>query len=323
MKDFYMFKKFCMFTKLPVIGLCIVLIGCGGGGGSAPNTEDGRSAPLRITGFNGTDVATLGFSASEAAVGFADIMRIEVQTLLQAFSPMRESACASGSKTTSVVDADASSTLTAGDEVSIEYNDCVDSVIGGLTNGTLRLNVISSLGSGPSDYTVSGSLTLIDLSINAIEGLATLSSISEVLFSADSMSRSIVLEIESFVVAFAGVTERLMSAIIVKDHDLGTDRYILSIDGSADSESLGGSFTLETVIPFSGPFDSYPDQGFIEFGGGSNTAFRVSANDGSFFSGNTSFSIYYLDSNGDGIFEEGPVGFSWSHMVEGPLWDGP
>jgi hypothetical protein len=318
-----MFKN--MFKKLPAISLCIALIGCGGGGGSAPapNTEDGLSGPLTITGFNATDVATLGFSASEAAVGFADIMLIEVQALLQAFFTMRESACQSGSKTTHVVDADASSTLTAGDEVSIEYNDCVDSVIGGLTNGTLRLNVISSLGSGPSDYTVSGSLTLIDISINAIQGLATLSAISEVLFSANSMTRSIVLEIESFVVAFAGVTERLMSAIIVKDHDLGTDRYILSIDGSADSEFLGGSFTLETVIPFSGPFDSYPDQGFIEFGGGSNTAFRVSANDGSFFSGDTSFSIYYLDNNGDGIFEEGPVGFSWSHMVEGPLWDGP
>ena len=110
-------------------------------------------------------------------------------------------------------------------------------------------------------------------------------------------------------------TEGLQDFEFTKQLSYETGRYSLSVAGQIDSQLLGGTFRYDGTHGLGGYFDTYPEQGQLEFVGRDGARFRVVPSAGT---DNDKCTID-LDEKGTGDFSP-IVRPAWTELVQGFLW---
>ncbi len=274
--------------------------GCGGGGGSAgfvskPVTISSTNAPkvaansALISGaMNGTSSAGGGVSAasvSPATQGMRmnainaiiehQIMRVggvlgsgQTSHALAAPQILSGTPCTGGSGTYLVETLSSTS-------VSITYTDCVDSTTSGTANGTLLFSSLSI----PNATSASGQISTSDFSVNDGQHVYALNGSAHFTDSMPSTTDTFTMSGGPLVINIDGAKNTLSGFTMSLVEDQNTLAYTTSLDGSLDSDALGGHVTIDTTTAFQGVNidQNDPESGIMVVRGDSNSRVTVTA----------------------------------------------
>lgn len=322
--------------------LASLFSGCGGGGGGSAAAP--AASPAALTSGNMTAAAQVAVAAaflpiesSQELTGVQTITESKLFSFARAqmgklpaymanaaanssstgvVASLTVNCTISGSMTVTVNDMDSDGVPSAGDSVSITFNNCVES------DGTLSGSIIFVINaiSGTSDtypysedVTVTyGNYTLTNAQSSAsINGSMKLSvsRTDQYAFTASVSTPSLTVS-----ASYGGVTRSLT----ISDYSATTTRtpdptyvYLTShtITGSVTSSALNSqtiSFTTPTGFVDRGT-DVYPSTGVMAVTGASNSKLRITA------ISNTEVTEE-LDADGDGIYEVGPTTVNWNTL---------
>lgn len=196
--------------------------------------------------------------------------------------------------------------VSPGDSVSLTANGCADG--NSVVNGTITL-VINRFSIGPSGipFDFSASVTIAGFSIaegsetSAVNGDMTIS-----LASKDGVTTTTGLSGNSISVSFNGDTSSLFAFAFNTTVNDSNGAYTLSSNGTVDAAELGGAVTFQTVVPFQGVGEAYPDSGEMLITGADNSLIRLVVID----SVNVRLDV---DADGDGNFE-GMINTTWAAL---------
>jgi hypothetical protein len=319
----------------------LLLAGCGGGGGSSTDTPVALAPTVTINSSNQNTVAratldggqALGTSqaldtsdraSAEAANATPALVRgsaiqMAVQRAVHAgFTPQRNAAilsaakpaatttqtytCASGGNfSVSVNDADNNNALTAGDSLTITFNQCRESATESM-NGAMVFT-INSVAAATSTNT-QFSATLAFQHVTVVVGQYTAGINGSVTVSANITSTTSQLTIaigsDGLVATSAGggysdsITYDPGMQIAMSSSSTSSS---VSLNGSFSATSLGGRVSVQTTAPIvQAAADLYPSSGQVIVTGVSGSKLRMTA------LSNTQLRLE-LDSNGDGTYE--------------------
>lgn len=252
-----------VLTWLMVVSLAACGGGGSGGGGSGSGSSGGSNGnPVSFGTLAMTqgepDIVGLAPAGAEAALSLAQAFADEVIRFASP-SGIAERDCGSfGFVTISFADSDTSFSLSAGDTVTLDYDDCVSGTVNGRMTGLVTvaieaLDASAERASVSATAAIDGVLSVIDARTPTtpvdVTGAFSLE------FSLDDVERLVVEESQNRAFSFsvAGVTESLSAfsisrTVIPRGSDGGFGRYRSELDYSLvyDSDLLGGSATCET-----------------------------------------------------------------------------
>ena len=312
--------------KRTTTSLCIpllLLVGCGGSGGG--NGNGGNNPPtvgLDITGHNALEVSQVAYQAvvssgdvaalagssgltasaggSLAKGGAPAHFKGTLPTLVQKipFGPTTLPCAVSGSLTISG-DLDNPLTLTEGDTIRADYDNCDDGV-GEVIDG--RLDFIVDAFSGDiltGVYNLTMTMDLINFRSTSAtdvlmvdgDGTATLNNLQAPYVEASVSGNSLTSDMN-------GVSQSLTLYSSAQTLDAGVEPapYTMIASGTLDSSELSGVISYTTTVMFEGLGNDYPNTGELFVDGGDSSA-RITAID----SVNVQIEI---DADGDGMVDE-------------------
>ena len=310
------------------------LVACGGGGGSDGGgdtaTTSASVVPLRLTDTNASQVAAAAFKSAESVLLLGLMAANHVQKVARNGALTFDLACSDGINfgklRYTLVDADGNGRPSAGDKVTVQYDNCPeallnqDSMVGTLT---IRLSSVTDAAQGA----VAGSVDFGDGirgAVNQALGETWLGSlnfsrtvsvlrdeISVNASAADDLRRKFT-SVASLGVARGtdGYARPAMTRVLQRD----TARASMTASMHVFSETLGGSFDLSMSPELGAYLESVPDSGRVNVTGANNARITLSANPAP----GAITALLALDANGDGQAESTtPV--KWSDIAQGFL----
>lgn len=314
----------------------ILMAGCGGGGGGGGGTNPpppGGDTRAAITSDNAIIVAALGNAFLESYVQLTLSSLDNVFDLAdtgQLSANMTCSAFSSGG-TMTLLDNDGNGTISAGDRVELDYDNCLQSSLGDFVSG--RVNVdITSLAIG-DDLSATGNIVIripADLEFESGDGAPvlvsgayrvsfTVTSTLENLDISTSGADSLRIILSDGVTSF---TETAQQVAITRRISGGA--YTISGSFDVNSDTVDGTFGCSVTDNLVGDLTQFPTAGTLACTGLGSSRVRVVANT----SGGITTEV---DPEGDGTFVNAgivPDGNGlWGDYVEGQLFgrqiDGP
>lgn len=294
-----------MFAGLvPLLSVSVLLCsGCGGGGGGSSGGF--VSGPVAVTSANARKVAAdstqvggaLGGTSSGSGGGAAPAsahtatpdasvwraLELQVNRINGSSPPARSlpgMVTAQGLRTTFSCTSNGGTTgnyvidETSSTSETITYTNCFDSVSGDTLNGALSVSGISFDGATFTGHMSTGNFTVIDATHTyVLSGSADISDVTQTTTDTFTMTGG------PLTITVDGASNTLSSFTIVFTEDLSVSRYTTSIDGTMDSQALGGHVTLDTTVPFvSANIDGdNPSAGSMLITGANNSSVRVTA----------------------------------------------
>lgn len=315
---------------VPIFTALLLAAGCGDSG-SASSGNNPPSAAMAITSANALNTTQVSYEAALLSGDFTDIVgdagltasapggfsktngRIAVANKLTSylsmvpFGPITSSCAVSGSVTLSGNLADPT-TLTAGDDFAIDFDNCNDG-LGEVINGALDFTVSSFSGDflgGLYDLTMAAELTAFQVTVgndvitSSGDTTVTLNTIDAPFVSASLSGNSMRTDLNSS----SEVLTNFMSAQTF-DGRVSPAPYTLTASGTLDSTQLPGSVQYSTPVTFIGFDTDYPTSGeFLVTG--DNSSARLIALD------NVNVRIE-IDTNGDGAVDE-TINTTWAEL---------
>lgn len=324
-------------TLIILLAASLSLSACGGSGGSAPVASP--DASLEITTANAMQVAQVAYEAAldnqqlSDAGGFviggsggpvatnngeqANLFKATSKVALVPI-PTEIIACAiSGSRTVNGDIADPfTPTLTAGDFVQVEHEDCDDG-FDEVTNGIVRADIDAFSGDFLGElFNLTMTLTLTDLQVSTFENQSTtptdmINSNGALTLSIDTTSFPFVSTStsgNSLVIASNSSSESLtnFASMFTIDGNIAPAPYTSSSSGTLDSTQLDGVIRYSTPVTFAGLGADFPDSGefLVE---GSNSSLRLVADN------NVDVRIL-VDLGADGTIDQ-TINTTWAELV--------
>lgn len=287
----------------------------------------GESQPFATTGGATTAQSA---AATRAALRAGALQSVVRRGLAAAFAPQRSAAIASatraagaagstdpcavsGSVTTTLLDADASQSLSKGDSLTVTFNQCndADAVMTGVMTFTL-----SSVGStAANDVQFGGTLSFVQVSATSSTGSSNINGSVGVDVAITSSSFQLAITVGGSALTVASSAPGYLDTIVYEQGMqltiAATDGLVaqstVALDGSLTATSIGGRILIATVQPFRQlDSDAYPSSGQMVVTGAAGTHLRVTALD--------AIQVQLeLDANGDGAYEGSGV-FAWGSL---------
>ncbi len=297
----------------------ILSAGCGGGGGDgsgddpAPPAPPPPPPPFGLTAINVAESSQVTLDLVERAFDWA---RYTVEATEHAADDRLERfwvVCDAGSPspaTFSVLhDNDSSSDLTAGDAIRVVFEDCGD------TTSELRFAIESIDVPDSVSISFSGDVT-VSVTAAADPGGATVSEYRatfrlDYTRSADDTSLSLT-EVEAS--AVSGVVMVRLQSGNLQETINGLDHSV-EFSGRVESDSLGGSFDVETPTAFAGSLGGFPSAGELRLSTDNSSARITPATSPDL----DEHAAYQVDANGSGEFSDA-VTARWRDWVSGSLF---
>lgn len=328
----------------------LLTVGCGGGGGADAPAQP--TATVAITSSNQGAVARATIDGSQAigsVQGLAETDRVTAQSvrttssmsglgtvesvaragLEAAFSPRRNAgilsaarpeatssssvSCPAGGTITTTVNVSSSQAPTAGDSITITFNQCKESASELLT-GALVFTIASGSSSSTS-VQLSGTMAFQGVTAVSGQNTGTITGTVGVAASITSTTFQMVLTIGAdgltVVSAAPGFSDSIvydpgMSLGITVNDGVGASSTV-TLNGSFSASAIGGRVIVSTVAPVvTLGTDAHPTSGQVVVTGASGTHLRVTA------LSNTQAELE-LDANGDGAYETNAV-VTWANL---------
>jgi len=327
----------CRYVSLPGCAAIFLLAGCGGGGDGGGTTVPPVGAATVITSANAPTVAGAsveaalqtgaiggltdsgGFVASATGgsvakldrAGTAGVISKSLRTGISnvPIGPETSPCAVSGTVTISGEIADPT-TLTAGDRIVIDSDNCDDGE-GEVVDGLLEF-VIDGFtpGTNAEQLVVSVTLTVTDLMITEGEQFTTATGAMTV--SIDTTNPpdteiSISGDLFSVTTNDSSETLRNFSTVLTENASVFPVAYTTDASGTVESSRFDGSVTYDTPVVFQGNGEDYPFAGELLVNGANGASVRVIALD----SVNVRVEI---DLDGDGAVDE-TIDTTWEELT--------
>ncbi|NOY44477.1 MAG: hypothetical protein GXP50_03355 [Deltaproteobacteria bacterium] len=272
-------KRSAMFGFAATTMACLLLSGCGGGGGGGGDGTSG-SEPGTVTESFAKEMAGLVTGSTDLLSGVAEISAGVLEGAATAMEaggglgrpagaqvtiPLDTACPQGGSASLTVNDGAPEGELSAGDEFSILFDQCAEDDDGEpLTlNGTMAVTVDAVSGgfdTPPFRFDVTISFQGFSYQTAAESG-SVAGTFTFTLESADGDAVTFTLASESLTATENGTTETLTDFSAALTVTESTGDYSFSLDGTLESEKLGGAISVETAQPFQGTGDDNPISG--------------------------------------------------------------
>lgn len=314
-------------TKLITIFVLLTLQACGGGGGggSTASPPDPAKAQLTINSANAYEVASNGLSFHEMIFEFGDAALTTIDATAKQSSFPVSTACVGGTETDDFIDKDSSQTVSAGDVITSTYNHCHDATLGGTVSGTITLTLTTPPAStAPTKW--SGKIEFSNFQIvldnqpsvqAELLGTIFFNSYADII----SSTLEVYTEASGFQVSAHSSSKSDTETIVVNSSrkvlQYDQARYSFQIDGTMQSQSLGGAVTIRNTTPVSGQLGSLPDTGGLIFTGSSNSSVSFSAGT---MSGNSGAVTLVISPQVNG--QTAPT-WLWTDLSDGYIWYDP
>jgi hypothetical protein len=323
-------RRFQAVLAIGVVATGIAsLIGSGGGGGGGGLVN---AVPfLAITSNNAFDVSSaviqavlLGFDTAEVGAGPVEPapaaaagslaesggapqpFALQVNTagggmlaLEIAVGPVTE-ACDGGGSVTISGNLANPGTLTVGDTLTLQFNNCDDND-GNVLNGRLDLVIRAVQGDPNSDvFLVTADTDFTSLTVN--DGTDTFSADGSVTVTLDSLAFPVIAQMlsgSSFTLSGAGESYTLsnFTQTLTVDTGIVPDTKVAEASGTLASQVLDGKVDYETTVPIQATGDLDPEAGEILITGADNTTVTIVIE-------NVDSVRLDIDSDGDGIVDD-------------------
>jgi hypothetical protein len=340
--------KKILCISLVALGVAACGGGSGGGGGGGGSSSSGTVVPTAVISNSNQGVVAQDTTTGSFAplMGAQSLTGVDVSNDSAIFAAVREqidnlpqymaqavsqphvagvvssstSSCTlGGSLSASVNDADNSSTVTAGDSVTITANNCV--LAQGTISGSMTLAVGSwsgSLTSSPPNYNMSLTISYSNFNLVASSYTSSLNgSMSTTIRAVGNYTQYASVSATSLTASatFLGVSRTRTLSNYTASYQRAPDANYVShtdytVSGALSSSGLGvaNTFTFSTVTPMRVlGAQTYPSSGQVVITGASNTRLRLTA------LSNTQVQEE-LDANGDGSYENTSV-VNWNTLL--------
>lgn len=302
----------------------IALSACGGGGGE----EDSNVLPAatidssnvkqvtQVTVKTALELTESG-DVSYIAIGDADALAAASRVALRmtplsvrSVSQSQTIDCAAGGTMTTSVNMGSEGSLTVGDVIRIEADNCADGE--GVVDGKMQMT-IAALAGDPSSSAFLLGLEVVFTAFTLTESDDTVVFNGDIGISLDTRTPSVTtvrVYGDNFSVSSMGQTQSISSfsnTYTVDSSDYPVT-WIHNVQGVISSVQLAGSVSYETPVSFEGTGDSYPEKGELLITGANNASLQLVAID-------EVDVVIYVDYNGDGNTDE-TFYMTWAELMQ-------
>ncbi len=297
-------------AKHSVWGIAIVALSACGGGGSdsaAPpslveitsNNAQAIAGAVLLSSFEGSDLGTFAIfapasgtetstktTALYAKVGSLQkaetrsLMKQSQQGFMQApVGPVTADCDVAGTVTTSGTLA-SSTTLSAGDQITLSFSDCDDGTT--VVNGVFSMRIASLTGDLVSGmFTLGIDVTLTDFQV--LEAGETVTANGGVSFTTDTTSSPTItttITTDSLTVTGGGASNTLLDYLMTQVVSDVTSEYSLEASGTLTSSAFSGSVSFETQVALQGTGTDFAVSGELLITGANGATIHVIVLDG-------------------------------------------
>ncbi|PCI72894.1 MAG: hypothetical protein COB38_02860 [Gammaproteobacteria bacterium] len=234
-----------------------LLLSCGGGGGGGQQPElVEESTSFEIDSLNYDLVVSYGYAVPESMLQIGHLVENSVFEFSQQADSIFTIQCDNGGQLEiNHEDLDLDSTLSASDNLTLNFADCYSEIITDNVEGSITL-VINKLSATESQYTAE-----IEVDIYGMESSINLTSQNlNIVFK--TLSDSEVLQVSNdrnvTILTAENISEQIGVFSVVKTVYQETKQYSTNFSFSVDSTVLGGEFTCDSKLPFHGYIYSLP-----------------------------------------------------------------
>ena len=266
---------------------------------TAYNATSASMETGEMVGGPGTTSSPGGVQKPALPAGFAGVM----DTVIRKVPVVDVTGCGidgtTGTQTTTI-DFATPGTLTAGDTIVIEFDNC-DQGLGEVLNGRIEMTVVTFSG----DLLVTG-LYQLEMDVQLVDFRVTTAT-DEILQNGDS---TVTLDNTGMPIVTVGISGNSLATVTstttqiisnfstaqTVDTSVVPEPYTMDTAGTVDSTALGGMIDYTTPVTFQGAGDGYPFAGELLVTGAENASIRLVALD------DTNVRID-TDTDGDGIVD--------------------
>jgi hypothetical protein len=279
-----------------------------------------------ITAANAASVTALGNSLNETVMQFASFVGERLTWLSSHLAASATETCSDpyhevtgGQAAYIFSDNDASGSLTQGDTITITLTGCLSQSMADHVSGTVTLTLVQPPMAPAGGISFNAVAKLNPISLTGLQITGPLN----VQYSAGEMVRSLLVDDSTAPLQltylpngwFPPDTVTFPTFTDTKSIDYEAARYTVQIDSSFQSQSLGGTFSVDTTTPLSGRLGVYPDAGTEEFQGGVSRLNYSAQN-----VANNSSAVVSLDPDASGNFAPLNLGLFWEQGFNGFAW---
>lgn len=303
------------------------LLGAGGGVAGQSSSAD-RSTALSVSSVmashGGPSLASMALYMAHKVAGTNDGQRSALsagtaRTLV--IAPISSACSVSGTVTTTINDADNNGTLTAGDTLTLTFNQCHETAADNL-NGSMAMSLSRLTIVGDAATALEGTLSMQQLSVSDGVRTASMNGSFSMAFNQLSASQSqVALTVGSgglnASVSDGGISDSVSFesgfALSMTETDSttvgGADTASATLNGGFSSTAIGGRLLLETSVPIlQWSTEDYPRAGTLRVVGNAS-ALRVQVL-------NATTVRLELDGNLDGTYEQS-TDLPWTTVLPG------
>ena len=220
--------------------------------------------------------------------------------------PMMEE-CLGGGTLTMSGDLQNPGTLTQGDTITFEYDECSEGTT--VVHGTFAMTITSFSGDLLSgtfsfgvDVDLSGFRVLEDGELATADG-----EVSITLSAAADPSLEVSVRATTLTVGANGTTSTMTDFVLTQQVDSQSGNYLLDASGSLTSSDFSGRVNFETTVSFQGTGDGNAFSGELVITGAAQATIHISVLDGTMLR-------LAIDTNGDGNADE-TMDRSWDELT--------
>ena len=269
------------FDNLLALSGVVLLVACGGGGGGGGGGGDGVSTPpvsvpppvvdnslLAFNTGNVGRVAGYPLWATELLFRLGQLVSDDIAPAPG--QPVRGGCPGSGRLQRAWTDKDGSGTLSGGDELSLEYTDCLRDPLARGMNGRVAVTLLSASANG--DFEARLELPAPGVAIGYTTGLPgrsdfRISGSLRVAVARTTLRHSLTIgdgTDAAVSIGFPGSSlgpDRMTALRISKTHRWDEARTYIELQMRFDSAELGGAYNVATVSPLKSWLDTAPEPG--------------------------------------------------------------
>lgn len=319
-----------------IAAVALLLAGCGGGGGGGGDSGNPPPPPppppitendlVVVTSATGDGLASSALAAAEsllqlgssAARWFWDIRA----AIAEGENRIDEACGGGGSRDIQWQDLDSDESLSPGDRVTVDIDQCFVRSLNHDATGALIIDFVSvpptanARQHGAVLHVQFDDLRIefdaaIAISVNDEFGLTLLEHADEDIYTVDGGAEFQL----NYHNGSATERERYLGFTASKRVDYVAARYEIALAGEVRSQLIPGRFTVTTPAPIGGPYEIFPDAGAIEISGANGTRARLESTS---LADNRQPQLR-LDS-GSGSFGSATPSNAWDNMLEGFIW---
>ena len=266
-----------VFTKSSVVlSLLAVLAACGGGGGGGGGGQSTPPPPAFSLQPVADEAALSTMAATDSFLQIGYLARDIVKSDLRTVDQSQQSCTNGGIATQSLQDNDSNGVLSAGDQVSVSYQQCQLAEINDTADGTLVL-AITQLAKDTGNAT--GTVDLTNLVISGPDNVTLVGPLD---FQVTNQATQEVLSIGStgaVKLMINGALEQTFTGMeVTRTADFSAATYSVTSGGTIADKVVNGTYSFNQVNPWLGNFLEYPHQGEVQLQSTPSDTVTLSAN---------------------------------------------